>query len=186
MKLAWLIIFALPCLAQNGVTPVWDVKNNAAALAASVQKIKPVLDALKPDEWAAKGAPAAYGQQAKNAQVAIAHLINSANQLAREPERLTTGLDVLFRMQAMEQLLLSVSEAARKYQGSSAADQLSRSMAEYSNLKEQLQQHVTDLANVREQEFQIADQEAQRCRSELSRQAPPAPRTQQRRNRKLE
>ena len=186
MKSAWLFLAAVPLLAQNGVTPAWDVTTNAASLAASVQKIQPILASLKPADWVAKGAPEAYAQQAKNAQTAIGHLVNSVNQLAREPERLTVGLDVLFRMQAMEQLLMSVREGVRKYQAPSVADQLARSMADYSNLKEQLQQHVTDLATAREEEFKIADREAQRCRSELTRQVPAEPRQQQRRNRKQE
>jgi hypothetical protein len=44
-----------------------------------------------------------------------------------------------------------------------------------SNNREKLRMHIVDLAAVREQEFQVVDQEAQRCRSAILRTPVNAP-----------
>jgi hypothetical protein len=45
-------------------------------------------------------------------------------------------------------------------------------LGENSTNRDRLRQYITDLAANKEQEFQIADKEAQRCRGMLGKQAP--------------
>jgi len=45
--------------------------------------------------------------------------------------------------------------------------------------RDRLRHYVVELAAIKEQEFAIMDQEAQRCRAMLSRQPAPAPRKSQ-------
>ena len=53
-------------------------------------------------------------------------------------------------------------------------------LAENSSNRDKLRQYITDLAVTKEQEFQIVDKEAQRCRGVLSHQ--PAPKPTQKKN----
>jgi hypothetical protein len=47
--------------------------------------------------------------------------------------------------------------------------------AENSANRDKLRQYITDLAATKEQEFEVADREAQRCRGTLNKPAPPKP-----------
>jgi hypothetical protein len=73
----------------------------------------------------------------------------------------------------MESTLGSLVEGIRKYQNPALADLTQSVMAENSNNLDRLRHYLQDLAAQKEQEFQIADREAQRCRSVLLNQ--PAP-----------
>jgi hypothetical protein len=47
--------------------------------------------------------------------------------------------------------------------------------AENSANRDKLRQYITDLAAAKEQEFDVADKEAQRCRGMLTKQTPAKP-----------
>ena len=70
----------------------------------------------------------------------------------------------------METVLASFSEGLRKYSNPPMADLLNSAVAENAINKDRLQQYIMELAIARDQEFRVADQEAQRCRQTLSRQ----------------
>ena len=55
------------------------------------------------------------------------------------------------------------------------AELLDGTVRENSNNRERLRQYLNGLAQTKEQESQIMDKEAQRCRAILSRQPPPPP-----------
>ena len=137
---------------------------------------KPILDQLTPQEWIAKGAPDTYVAQWKGAENELGYLVDSAKALAQSPERLTLALDTYFRMQSLEQRLGSLVEGVRNYQNPAVGDLMFGVLAENSANRDKLRQYITDLAATKEQEFKIVDQEAQRCRTNLSRQ--PAPKKQ--------
>jgi hypothetical protein len=63
----------------------------------------------------------------------------------------------------------------RRYQNPAVGDLMISVMAANSTNRDQLRQYITDLAETKEQEFQIVDKEAQRCRGNLVRQAPARP-----------
>ena len=177
------------CAQTAGVAPEWDVRSNLAAMSADVRTLQPLLDQLQPREWVNKGAPDAYVKQHQSAAASLQHLIAAGDVLAAQPDKLTVALDAFFKMEKMELLLASLKEGARRYQSPALADRLTTVVAANSVHRDRLRQHVSELAAAREQELEIIDQEAQRCRATLSREGPaPAPsgtgRTRNRQERK--
>jgi len=154
----------------SGVNSEWDVQKLLDSLKLQAQHLQPIIQQVKPESWVANGAPQAYVTQWKTAQAEIQYLVASADALAKQPERLTLALDTFFRMQAMESTLGSVIEGIRKYQNPALADLVRAVEGENSVNREKLRQYLTDLAAQKEQEFSIADREAQRCRETLMQQ----------------
>lgn len=150
-----------------GVSAAWQVQQNMSTLAEQAKRLEPVLAEAKPDRWTANGAPQSYVGQLQVAQSNVAALIAATTHLAKEPERMTVALDAYFRMEGVEAMLGSIRDGVRKYQNPELADRLTRLMAETSNNRDKLRAHIQDLAATREQEFQVVDQEAQRCRGML-------------------
>ena len=98
-----------------------------------------------------------------------------AQSLRKQPEKLTLALETLFRLQAVESQVNSLVDGVRRYQNPAVGDLLVSVVSANSANRDQLRQYVTDLAQTKEQEFQIVDQEAQRCRGTLMRQPPARP-----------
>jgi hypothetical protein len=150
-----------------GVSSEWDVRKLLDSLDRQAQHLKPIMDQVKPETWVPKGAPEAYVAQAKSAETELRYLLTSSDALAREPEKLTLALDTYLRMQAMESTLGSLIQGIRKYQNPALADLAQSFMAENSANRDRLSQYLRDLAAQKEQEFQVVDREAQRCRGML-------------------
>jgi hypothetical protein len=175
-----LLSLALPALAQTGnagVATPWDTTPMIASLSAQAARLKPILDQLTPKEWVQRGAPDAYIAQWKGAEDELGFLGDSAKALEKQPERLTLALDTYFRLQSLELRLNSLVEGVRNYQNPAVGDLLIGVAAENSANRDKLRQYITDLAVTKEQEFEIADKEAQRCRGMLSKQTPAKPST---------
>ena len=177
MKYAGLCLVLLACAplhAQSGgVSTEWDVRQLLDALATQTQHLKSVIGQVKTEEMVANGAPATYITQWNGAQTELKYLLGSVENLAKQPERMPLALDSLFRMQAMETTLGSVFEGMRKYQNPALADLLQAVVNENSANRDRLKQYLRDLAIQKEQEYQVADQEAQRCRGALLRESTP-------------
>ena len=94
-------------------------------------------------------------------------LVSDARALAQSPDKLTDVLKVLFRVQFLEIAMGSLEEGLRKYQNPALAELLNGTRAENIPNREKLQQFAIELADQREQDYKIADAEAQRCRSQL-------------------
>jgi hypothetical protein len=170
--LASIVLLASQLNAQQpntSVSPVWDVRTDMTNLAAQIKRLQPMVEKIQPEKWVAQGAPSAYVKQMASLQTGMQYLLGSCEKLAHEPERLTAALDAYFRMQYVEVLINSLREGVRKYQSPDLAEILNGLVTETSNNKEKLRTHIVDLAAVREQEFAVMDQEAQRCRGMLSR-----------------
>jgi hypothetical protein len=187
-RCAVLLIPVVCAIGQDaGVASEWDVKARMAAMANDVGRLEDLLRRARPNEWVAKGAPEAYFRQLESARTNMQVLISGTEKLAKDPERLSTALEVLFRMDTMDLLLQSLQGAIRKYQGPSLADDIARFVADNSRHRDMLRQHSIDLAAARENDLKVINAEAQRCRTELSRKdAPetqPPPRTVRRRTR---
>ena len=140
------------------------------ALTLQTQHFQSVIGRVKTDAWVANGAPQTYVTQWTTAQKEMNYLLGSIDALAKQPERLPLALDAYFRMQAMESTFGSVIEGIRKYQNPAIADLLQGVVNENSANRDRLRQFVTDLATQKEQEFQVVDKEAQRCRGVLMKQ----------------
>jgi len=160
--------------ASQGVSSQWDISQTLDSLSAQAKRLKPILDQLTPQEWVAKGAPQTYVDQWKGAQAELGYLVNVTKQLEAQPERLTIALETYFRMTTLEGQLNSLVDGVRNYQNPAVGDLLIGVLGDNSANRDKLRQYITDLAATKEQEFQIADKEAQRCRGVLERQ--PAPR----------
>jgi len=160
---------------EPGVASEWDARKLIDALTVQAQHLKPIIDQVQPAAWVEKGAPEAYVAQWNAAQAQLRYLIDSSDAFARQPERLPIGLDAYFRMQAVETRLGSLTEGVRKYQNPALASIMQSVIAENSNNRDRLRQYLQDLATQKEEEFKVADREAQRCRAALLQQ--PAPKT---------
>jgi hypothetical protein len=171
------VFFAFLAWGQTpaGVSAEWDVSQTLGALSAQSERIKPVLDQLKPQEWVSKGAPEAYVAQWRGAEDELGYIVDSIRILEKQPDRLTLALETYFRLQSIETRINSLVDGVRRYQNPAVGDLLVGVLAENSSNTDKLRQYITDLAANKEQEFQTAAQEAQRCRGVLNRQPAPAP-----------
>jgi hypothetical protein len=75
----------------------------------------------------------------------------------------------MFRLQSVEAMMTSMIEGVRKYQNPAIADVLRSMLTNNMNHREKLRSYIVELATIQEQEFEIANKEAQRCRAELLR-----------------
>jgi hypothetical protein len=105
----------------------------------------------------------------------VGYVLRAADALGKQPEKLSLAFETYFRMQAVEAQINSLVEGVRRYQNPAVGDLMISVMAANSTNRDQLRQYITDLAETKEQEFRIVDQEAQRCRGILVRQAPARP-----------
>lgn len=179
MKFLLSFVF-LPLLAHgqstSGVSAEWDISPTLDALSAQAKRLRPILDQLTPQQWVSNGAPVAYVSQWQKSQEELTYLVDAAKALEKQSERLPLALDLYFRMQSLESRLNSLVDGVRNYQNPAVGDLLVGVLAENSSNRDKLRQYLTDLAATKEQEFQVVDKEAQRCRGVLSRQpAHPAP-----------
>jgi hypothetical protein len=165
MKLLLVCAFTAFVFAQDAA---WDNSPRAAQLAAQADRLKPLLDQLKPDEWLAKGAPQAYVTQFQDAHRELAGLAAAAELLDKQPQKLTVALDTYFRLQSLEWRIESLIDAVRKYQNPATGDQMLSVLRANSGNRDALRAFITDLAARKEQEFTIVSQDAQACRAELT------------------
>lgn len=183
MKYFWTIFLLLVTTSVPGqcqtpshpppsVSAEWDISPTLDSLSAQARRLKPILDQLTPQEWVSKGAPDTYVLQWRRAQEELGYLVDSAKLVEKQPERLTLALDTYFRLQSLEARLNSLVDGVRNYQNPAVGDLLMGVLAENSANRDKLRQYITDLAATKEQEFQIVDKEAQRCRGVLTQQTP--------------
>ena len=160
------------CGQSAGVPPEWEVQKDMASLVDQTGRLKPLLDAVKPEQWVEKGAPEAYVTQWKSIMAESDYVAGSAKELAAEPERLTLALETYLRLQSLNAQLDSLNEGIRKYQNPALADLIRGAMTDGAAGREKLRQYIVRLAAVKEEQLKVANDEAQRCRSILLKQAP--------------
>ena len=137
---------------QAGMQNDWDVHKTLAAIAVHADRLAP------------------YAAQAKGCRDEVRGIAAAARALSQNPDKLTEELQLLFRIRTFESRLASLGEGLRKYQNPPMADMLSSGVAENAGNLQRLEQYVLELSAAKDQEFHVADQEAQRCRQSLSRQ----------------
>jgi hypothetical protein len=171
-----LLCAALPVMSQQaGLAPDWEARRDIPALPAKVEKLLPVLEQLRPEEWVAKGASDAYVAQWKSVQAEVGYLRETVGRLSQSPDRMTLALEALFRLQAIDTRLGNLVEAIRKYQNPALADLLQSLADGNSSVRVGLQQYVQEVAAQREAEWKVMESEAQRCRTQLTAPPPRAP-----------
>lgn len=157
-----------PAAQEPSTAPVWDTSKVVAAFSDQANRLKPILDDLHPQEWVSKGAPQAYVAQWDSVRKELEYVTESAKTFENDPERLTLALDTYFRWQRLASDLASLVEGVRHYQNPAVGDLMVAVLGENSTNRDLLQQHITDLAAQKEQEYKVVDQEAQRCRGVIT------------------
>ena|SRR5581483_3101473 len=169
---AMLAAGAVTVLGQNpqpqGVPEDWDVRTMLRNLQTQAQHLKPVLDQVHPENWVSQGAPKEYITQWQNTQAELRYLQQNADAFLKQPERLPLALDTYFRMQSLDTMLGSLIQGIRRYQNPAVGDLVQGILNENTGNRDRLREYIRQLATEKEQEFQIADREAQRCRGVLN------------------
>jgi len=156
-----------------GLEADWDIAPVLQQIGAFAARLTPALDRLDPRQWAAKGASETYLAQLESSKEQARALADQSKALARNPERLSASLEVLFRIQGIDTMLGSLVEGARRYQ-SGEADALESLAVQDGASRDRLQRYIVNLASEREHDLEVMDREAQRCRGLVS-QTPPKP-----------
>jgi hypothetical protein len=107
-------------------------------------------------------------KQLDGAQLELASLAAFAVQLEQQPQKLTVALETYFRLQSLEWRFESLIAVVNKYQDPAIADQLLSVLRGNSANRDGLRIYITELAARKEQEFNIVNQDAQSCRTQLS------------------
>jgi hypothetical protein len=154
-----------------GLETDWEIAPVLQEISAHATRLLPVLDKVDARAWVARGASDTYVAQLQSSKEQAKAVAGEAKALAANPERLSASLEVLFRIQGLENMLGSLGEAIRKYQGAADAQRLASIVAQGGANRDRLQRYVVNLAAEREQDLQVMDREAQRCRGILT-QAP--------------
>lgn len=158
--------------AESGLENPWDVRKIVADLLNGSEQLRPLLSSLNPQQWYdRKGAPSTYIIQWQTAQRQLNDVKYATTQLQQKTESLSFALDLYFRLEALETTTRSLAEGAQRYADRSSADKLNALIATNFNSRERLRDYVRDLTTSTEQNFKIADEEAQSCRAVLSKQA---------------
>lgn len=163
---------------DSGLETPWDVRKTIADVLKQADELRPVLQHLDPQQWSAqKGAPDAYIVQRSAAERQLNDLAIVTKLFSQKPESLSLGLDLYFRLEALDVTARSLDAGAKEYADRATADKLAQLIAADFTSRQELQSDLRDLAKSQEENFKIADEEAQRCRGTISREAPASKRT---------
>lgn len=126
---------------------------------------------MNPQQWYdQKGAPSTYIVQWQTAQRQLNDARYAMRQLGQKTESLPLALDAYFRLEALEVTTRAVAQGAERYGPRATADKLDALIAQNFNSRERFRDYIRDLAQSVEQNFKIADEEAQRCRGIISKE----------------
>jgi hypothetical protein len=169
--------------APVGLESPWDLRKMLAALVQDNEQLKTLIAQLNPQQWyEQKGAASTYVLQWTTAQRQANDVVIACRLVSQNTESLSLGLDAYFRLEALETSARSLDEGAHKYGDRATADKLSTLIAQNFSNRERFRDYLRDLASSKEQDFKIADQEAQRCRGIISKEPPAASSSRSKRN----
>ena len=156
-----------------GLESPWTVQDILARLSKDNEQLGPVLNQLKPQQWYdQKGAPSTYILLLQTAQRQLNDLVVSSKLLAQKTDSMPQALDLYFRLEALDVTTRSLAEGAKKYADRVTAQRFSELLAHNFDNRERFRDYLKDLAASIDQNFKIADEEAQRCRGMIGREAP--------------
>ena len=159
-------------VAESGLQNPWDVRKIVADLLNESEQLQPLLGHLNPQQWYdQKGAPTTYILQWQTAQRQLNDVKYATTQLQQKTESLSLALDLYFRLEALETTTRSLAEGVQRYADRASADKLNALIAGNFNSRERLRDYLRDLTTSTEQNFKIADEEAQSCRAAMSKQS---------------
>ncbi|MCC6586414.1 MAG: hypothetical protein IT168_06825 [Bryobacterales bacterium] len=176
----FLVLCPVLTFAQAGLTPAWEMQQGLDALIAQTKRLVPIMEEVKAKDWIAQGASDTYAQQQQTIRNEIKYLIQTTTALKSKPDRMKDTLETYLRLQSLEALLESLSKGVRRYQNPALADLIEGLIAENDVNRGHLRTYLVELVTNKETELGIMNEEAQRCRGMLIRQAPaPPPRPKQ-------
>ena len=165
---------AQPAPQPAGMLNPWEIAPVLEEISAHGARLAEALAHIDVHRWIERGAPETYLEQWQSSAEQAKALADTAGALARHPEKLSAGLDVLFRIQALETMTGSLAAAMRKYQTPADAAALTALAAENGANRSRLERYLVNLAADREQQLQVMDSEAQRCRASLTEPSRPS------------
>jgi len=159
----------------TGLEAPWDARKILTDLAKNTSELGPLLQQLNPQQWVnTKGAPTTFILQWQSAQQQLNNVSVAAKQLAQKSEDLPMSLDLYFRLEALEVTTRALNEGVQRYADRSTANRMNVLIARNFDNRQRFRDYLRDLASNLEQNFKIADGEAQRCRGTISKEpAPP-------------
>lgn len=157
-----------------GLENPWDVQKIIAGLRNDTNQLEPLLRRINPQDWYyKKGAPSTYIVQWQSAQEQMNGVLSAAGLFAQKTESLTLALDTYFRLEALEVAERALGEGVARYDTPATARDLNTLIAHNFASRERIRGYIRDLAATTEENFKIADSEAQRCREMMSKQPVP-------------
>ncbi len=176
----YLLFIAIGVFAQDtqsntqsqGVPTEWEARKKIDVLSSSVADVEAALGKLDVDRWRKALAPDAYLEQLESAKRQLASSKAALSELRESPEKLSTAFEIFLRFEALDFMLNSVREAARKYEDAAAADDFEAKIGASLGARDQFRTYLLDLAKERDAQYAVLLKEAQRCRTEVN--APPA------------
>jgi hypothetical protein len=157
-----------------GLENPWDVRKIVADLQNDTSRLQPLLRQIKPQEWYdKKGAPSTYVVQWQSAQQQLNDVLSATKLFAQKTESLSLALDTYFRLEALEVAERALAEGVGRYDTPATARELNTLIAHNFAARERIRGYLRDLASTTEENFKIADGEAQRCRAMISREPVP-------------
>src|ERR1700722_4814797 len=129
-----------------GLETDWEIGAALQEIGAHATRLLPALNQIDARAWVDKGASETYAEQLQAAKDQAQSLADGAKALARNPERLPVALELYFRMQGIDTMLVSVEEGMRKYQNPASAQALATLQAEAGANRDRLQRYIVSLA----------------------------------------
>jgi hypothetical protein len=166
-----LILFAQAASPASQATPGalsdWEMRPRIEKLGQNVGQLKPVFDQINPGSWTVEGGSEAYQKQQKACADGLTYVQNAVARWSAQPDKLGLMLESLIRIESMEQQAMSLSRGVRKYQNPAVADILDSMLNSLAGDLEWLRLQSLEMAQQREKELEVAQKEAQRCRTQI-------------------
>ncbi len=163
--IALLILSSLVLAQDEGVPPTWDAQTMLKEIVEQSKQLDPLLQKVSTAGWG--DSAEAYAQQLVDLKNEVGYLRRTAEELSVRPDTMSKTLETFLRMQAVDAMMTSVIEGVRRHQNPAVADLLQAELNELAAYQHALQGYLVQLVQIKEAELKIADQEAQRCRSQL-------------------
>ena len=155
----------------NGLEPAWDIAALLMEMSGQAALLLPALDQVNAQAWVERGASETYVAQLQSSKDQAKALSDGAKALARNPEKLAATLELFLRIEGLETMLRSLEEGIRKYQAPNLAGTIAGLAAAGGANRERLRVYMVNLAVERDQQWELMDREAQRCRALLTQPA---------------
>ena len=152
----------------SGLEPAWDISALLLEMSGQAARLLPALDQVDAQAWVERGASETYLAQLQSSKDQARALSDGARALARNPEKLAATLELFLRIEGLETMLRSLEEGIRKYQAPNLAGTIAGLAAAGGANRERLRVYMVNLAAERDQQWELMDREAQRCRALLT------------------